>query len=462
MVRLALVTLLALVSSGLSLPSPIQEGSLGEVDKRQARAGTATVSLSQPSSTPAHLASGFIYGIPDKANEVSTQIPDHFYTDIKFQYCRAGGAQLPAPARGWIHGLEEYKNRFSSVLSNYRTTRKFGARFILLVHDLWGADSSQGRDAPYPGDNGDWTSYDTYLTQLISDLRANSMLEGLDLDIWNEPDVGLFWTRGVDQWTEMWNRAVPRFRAELPGVLITGPSTTEPPHAGNVWWDGFGASIKQAGNIPDVYSWHSLSSAWDPELSATDIVTWRNRYGLPERPKNINEYAAPDEQSPAYAAWYISRLEPPRLHGQSPRQAGCWYHGLRSQGEGYYPAGEWHVYKYYGTNMTGTRVTTTGSGDRIFDVYATRGSTANSVKILASSRGTHGIWDLKVTGLDALGLPTSGTISIRTWRFDYNGTYGEVGTPVDLGVVAHQYTNNEVVFWVSPANRLNAYAFEFV
>ena len=114
MIRPALLPLLALVPSALSLPSSGQNGHLGLVDvaKRQARLGTATVSLSQPSGTPAHLASGFIYGIPDNGKDLSTQIPDHFYTDIKFNYCRAGGAQLPAPSRGWIWGLEEYKACF--------------------------------------------------------------------------------------------------------------------------------------------------------------------------------------------------------------------------------------------------------------------------------------------------------------------------------------------------------------
>ena len=66
---------------------------------------TSTVNLSNNTGSPEHLASGFIYGIPDTEN----QIPDHFYTDIGFNYARAGGAQVPAPGRGWIWGLSEYK-----------------------------------------------------------------------------------------------------------------------------------------------------------------------------------------------------------------------------------------------------------------------------------------------------------------------------------------------------------------
>jgi hypothetical protein len=347
-------------------------------------------------------------------------------------------------------------------LSNYRTSRKFGARFILLVHDLWGADGLQANGAVFPGDNGDWSSYDAFLTQLLSDLKANDMLDGLDIDIWNEPDVRYFWTRGVARWTEMWNRAFPRIRAELPGVPITGPSTGTIPRTSNEWWTGFGAAINKTGNIPDVYTWHNLANSVnvDPELSARDIVTWRNRYNLPQRPNNINEYGATDEQSPSFAAWYIARLERNNIQGLRANWASAYelhdYLGnllgkpgagtdaYDPKGKGYYPAGEWHVYKYYGTEMTGNRVATVGSADKLFDVYATRGSTANSVRILAGARGASGTWDVKVTGLNAVGLNKSGTVSVRTWRFDYNGKYGEVAGPVDLGVVRHEITNNEV------------------
>jgi hypothetical protein len=61
-------------------------------------AGTTTVTLSNNTGKPAQLASGYIYGIPDAPN----QIPDHFYTEMGFNYARCGGAQVGAPGRGWI------------------------------------------------------------------------------------------------------------------------------------------------------------------------------------------------------------------------------------------------------------------------------------------------------------------------------------------------------------------------
>lgn len=72
---------------------------------RRSVLGTATVDLARPIGTPQHLAAGFLYGIPDTPD----QIPDHFYTDIGFNYGRAGGSQLGSPARGWVHGITEFE-----------------------------------------------------------------------------------------------------------------------------------------------------------------------------------------------------------------------------------------------------------------------------------------------------------------------------------------------------------------
>lgn len=114
---------------------------------------TATIALSSSKGTPNHLASGFIYGIPDRPH----QIPSEFYTGMGFNYGRAGGAQTPS--KGWPAGIAEYEPRWQPELSNYLTARQYGARFQLLLHDLWGADGGEKATAPFPGDDGNWTRY---------------------------------------------------------------------------------------------------------------------------------------------------------------------------------------------------------------------------------------------------------------------------------------------------------------
>lgn len=68
-------------------------------------ASTASVNLASTQGPPEHLASGFIYGIPDTPNLV----PSQFYTNMGFRYTRAGGSQLPAPSRGWVYGQTEFQ-----------------------------------------------------------------------------------------------------------------------------------------------------------------------------------------------------------------------------------------------------------------------------------------------------------------------------------------------------------------
>lgn len=65
---------------------------------------TSNVNFSENNGSPQHIASGMLYGIPDQPN----QIPGNLLTGMGFNYLRAGGAQLPAPARGWIWGIDEY------------------------------------------------------------------------------------------------------------------------------------------------------------------------------------------------------------------------------------------------------------------------------------------------------------------------------------------------------------------
>jgi hypothetical protein len=89
-------TFASLLLAGTALGSPAQQ-------KRDTV--TAQVNFANNTGKPQHLASGILYGLPDTAN----QIPTKFYTDMGFNYNRAGGAQVPAPGRGWIWGLNEYK-----------------------------------------------------------------------------------------------------------------------------------------------------------------------------------------------------------------------------------------------------------------------------------------------------------------------------------------------------------------
>ncbi|KAJ8118500.1 hypothetical protein OPT61_g533 [Boeremia exigua] len=427
--------------------------------------GTATVRLAQASGAPNQLASAFIYGIPDNGTSVSNQIPESFYRDIGFQSTRAGGAQLEAPNRGWAWG--EYPGRFESSLSNYRTARAFGADFILLPHDLWGADGLNQNNVKYPGDDGDWSNYEKFLDTLFADMKSNNMVEGVVYDIWNEPDIQGFWPRPWSQYLELWSRTHKKLHLDFPEMITSGPSTSSPPRQSdqnaNQWLD----HIVATNTIPNIWSWHNLYGGYVPEQSASEFSAMRRARNLPSLPIDVNEYATPEEQRPSASAWYISQFE--RTNIRALRANWASYGELhnfmanllgRNQDGSYYPNGEYQVYKYY-NSMRDTRVATSGSADGKFDVFATRGSTRDSVKILAGSRLTTDEYDITIEDMNAVGLPESGSVTIQTLRFDWAGQFGQVDQPVNLGSYTHQYSGNKLTFWVRPATTSTAYAFEF-
>ncbi|KAH7007690.1 glycoside hydrolase family 39 protein [Ilyonectria destructans] len=459
----------------LALAAGRCHGAPGSQIAKRAVLGTATVNLAIPQGTPSHYASGFIYGIPDTPN----QIPDHFYTDIGFRYTRAGGSQLPAPARGWVYGNNEFQNRFNSALSNYKTARQHGARFQLLVADLWGADGTA--KIAMPGDNGDWASFDQFLNTLFASITGNNMIDGLDFETWNEPDLtGVFWQRDQAQYLQMWAHAYPRIRAALPNTPIVGPCSSSQPSTSNSWYAQYYPFVLSNHSVPDIYCWHEEASGDDVARDIQNNAAALSHYGLPANPVIINEYGVLNEQNPGSSAWYISRLERYNTTGLRGNWASGYslhdYFGnlLGKPGAtqdctssacnttaGYWGNGEYNVYKYYNLNMTGQRVQTIGSPDNLFDIYATRDG-KKSVKMLCGSRLTSGTWDILVTGLDAIGLPSAGTITIQAYQFNYvDGQFGNVPAPVNQGTYPHTYSGNQLVFYVSP-DTTTGYAFEFV
>lgn len=101
LVSAAVVTSVSAAAVGSLAVPAAAENSL--VPKRDVT-GTSWVYLGENTGYTGHMASGILYGMPD--NEA--QIPDHFYSDMGFWNTRSGGAQLPAPCRGWTYGYFEF------------------------------------------------------------------------------------------------------------------------------------------------------------------------------------------------------------------------------------------------------------------------------------------------------------------------------------------------------------------
>ena len=272
-----------------------------------------------------------------------------------------------------------------------------------------------------------------------------------------------------------------RSDSALNAMLISGPSHASQPSASNTWWTNWLQAIKGNNTIPDQYSWHIEgdinNSADDLRSNNATMTQLLSSYALPQRQVNINEYAVFNEQVSAGAAWWISRLERYdtiglrgnwlsnyALHDYMASlltKPGADTSSYNPAGTGYAPNGEFQVYKYYNRNMTGSRVGTTGTGDGLMDVYATKGT--DKVRVLTGVRLKTGTWYITINNLSAAGLPTSGSLSIHTLGFVDKGHYGEVDALTDRGLYSHTYSGNSVTFPVyqTSDDQYTAWSFEF-
>ena len=308
------------------------------------------------------------YGMTEDASAPA----DHFYRDVKFRSMRAGGAQLDSPG-GWVSG--RYDRRWNATRAQLLRTRSLGGEFVLLVHDLWGADGYP--ISRFPGDNGDWTDYDNFLTRLIGDVRATGA--PVEWDLWNEPNISLFWNRPQSQYFELWRRTYQRIRAAFPAQLIVGPS-------------------------------------------------------LHPRSYQINEYGAGDEQNPGDGSWYIARLERSGADGLRANwaSAGNLHNDLanllvRNSAGQHQPKGEWWAYRFYGS-QTGQIVSSTPSP--AYDPFATKA--VGSARILVGGGGTTGTVAVGLRRLDTTsGIVQNNQVRVLVQRVPYNGG-GAVAGPVTV------------------------------
>ncbi len=315
-----------------------------------------TVNFALNGGTPTYRATGWIYGLSQDAS----QPPQNLLADIKVRNLRHGGSQIGCPNGGWING--QYAPRWSSIRSYYGKAVAVGARYEMILAAVWGSDGVCNVPR-WPGDNGSWTEFTSFMTQVINDVRANGMTgSNFVWDIWNEPNI-FFWGRSQAQYLEMWKRAYQQIRAAIPNAVIIGPSSAGGP--GGTWWTTYLDYVKANGVVPNLMSWHDLPG--DPVADRSTLAGLLSARGLSVQGFIVNEYGAfGAEQQPGPSAWYIARLERANVDGaranwgmvgQNPSlyQTMGWLVTTGNQ-----PMGQWWVYKRY-ADQTGLRTSITPS-----------------------------------------------------------------------------------------------------
>lgn len=419
----------------------------------QAAVDSMTVDMSTYGGTPTYRASGFIYGLSQNGSTPSASLQ----SQIKVKTMRAGGSQIGCPNGGYVNG--GYAARWNFLKAYYARARGTGARFSLLVSGVWGADGVCTVPR-WPGDNGNWTEYTSFINQLIADAKANGMT-GSDVrwDLWNEPNI-FFWGRTQSQYLEMIKRGTQLVRAAIPGAVIEGPSYAGVPTAGNSWWTTYLDYVKANNVVPNIMSWHDLPG--DPATDSANLAGMLSSRGIGVAGESVNEYGAfGDEQQPGPSAWYIARLERCNCDGARANwgnvgQTPSLYDtmGWLVTANANQPMGQWWVYQRY-ASQTGqrTKITAGASHDgTVFQDSAAR----RSVSVLgAKAGGAQGAIDVRYANIPAW-LNTSGSVNVLVERMPSTNAYVSAPTVVSNSRVT--VSGNAVTVSVNWTSAKDAYA----
>ena len=389
------------MSGGGGMPCTLPEGgAAGTADcsppTPPAAKDSVTLDMAMAAGAPTYVGSGFIYGI----SEDGTQPPTALLTDIKVKGFRAGRGVTAGCGQG------AWDSHWKVIKAYYAKAKELGVPLQILVSDNY------QYSCPLPGDGGDWTTFTTFMAQLIAEVQAAGMT-GPDVrwELWNEPDYSGFWKGTQAQWLDTWKHAYEQVRAAIPGAIIEGPSLAS--GAGGPWMNAFLDYCKTNNVMPDYITWHEAGGGGDP---VGDLATI-NR-GLSSRAItsvkgfDLNEYGSTGEQNPGHSAWFLARFARSGIDGMRSNWAGG-SQFFSNMGDlvaaNWQPNSQYWIYKRY-ADQTGLRTSVT-AGMQVDAVAYQDACAAKSIVVVGNRGGVTGAVNVVIKNIPGW-LQTGGSTKV--------------------------------------------------
>ena len=378
-----------------------------------------TVDLSSARGPSTAVGEGFLYGI----SQDGSQPVDQYLQPLGITAFRGGGWF----SGGWIRDNYQYatatKADVNSIIAQAKrlTQPPYHAQYQVLVSDIYGANGGQPSNTMYPCDNGNCSNWISFIDATVGALQGSGLK--FAYDIWNEPDISAFWTRGVSspQYFQMWDTAYREIRRIAPGALIVGPSVAFTPDQNPGEWNAFLSHTKAAGTVPDEITNHDEGDGADPVQIGQSINRYLSNNGLPAIPLSANEYQPADRQTAGVTAWYVARFAQSNyinaMRGNwvccvTPNLTGV----LTQSGGNWQPTGSWWVLRDY-ADMTGTLVNTSGQVGSTAISAAKDSSAKRAVAIIGDDNGYTGPASVAFNGLSSVPwLAGNGSVNVVVQR----------------------------------------------
>ncbi|MGW3096732.1 RICIN domain-containing protein [Streptomyces sp. NPDC001102] len=412
---------------------------LSTVPSQAAAAKSLSVHLASTRGPATGVGEGFLYGI----SEDGSRPEDRFLQPLGVNAFRGGGWF----SGGWIkdgyqNGPATRADVDSIVAQAKRLTRPpYHAQYQVLVSDIYGANGGQPSNTRYPCDNGDCSNWISFIDSTVGALQASGLT--FAYDIWNEPDISVFWTRGVNsaQYFQMWDSAYREIRRIAPGAQIVGPSLAFTPQRNPGEWRTWLAHVKAAGTVPDMITNHNEGDVDDPVAVAQSLDDALTSAGIGRLPLSSNEYQPADRQTAGVTAWYLARFAQSRytnaMRGNwvccvTPNLTGV----LTQSGGSWQPTGNWWALRDY-ADMTGTLVDTSGQVGSTAVSAAEDPAAERAVAVVGDSDGYTGAASMTFDGLSSVPwLSKAASVHVTVHRIPDQAPLGAPQTVYDQDVSA--------------------------
>jgi len=399
------------VAAALALLTP--------VSGHAAPAASLSVDLSATRGPSTGVGEGFLYGITSDG----TQPVDQYLQPLGLNAFRGGGWY----SGGWIKDGYRFGSATQADLDSMtaqarRLTRPpYHAQYQALLTDIYGLNGGQPSNTTYPCDNGNCSNWVSFIDATVGALQASGLTFAYDID--NEPDISVFWTRGVNsaQYFQMWDTAYREIRRLAPGAKIVGPSFAYTPQARSAQWQTWLAHVKAAGTVPDMITNHDEGDVDDPVTVSQSLNNALTTAGIGPVPLSANEYQPADRQTAGVTAWYLARFA---QSGYTNAMRGNWVccvtpnlTGVLTQSGGtWQPTGNWWALRDY-ADLTGTLVGTSGQVGSTAISAAEDATAKRAVAIIGDSNGYTGSSSVTFSGLSAVPwLANNGSVNVTVQR----------------------------------------------
>jgi xylan 1,4-beta-xylosidase len=232
------------------------------------------------------------------------------------------GLSESEPSVRWIAPLRPALWRGTPASADILRATSIGARYTLVVSDLWGYPGAgwYGRQPPWqvPG------AWQRFVDHLVRVYRGRQII----WDIWNEPDHRYFWNGTREQYFEVYRLAYAVIRrAAGPRATVAGPSVAT--FRWN-WLEGLVDYCRARRCEVNALTWHELPGA-TPAVTAIAQHLRRARRELLQDParatvrlREIDVNETVDQEDQLAAGEQVGYLAALALGGADASARACW------------------------------------------------------------------------------------------------------------------------------------------